>query len=324
MNVNNVLRSIRQSRKLLPISVYGSDIKPCIPADREFFNVINPALKLILKAFKTSGFTAYVSKWGELGMYSASLGIEILVQVSSNLSYMSKANTESIKNKGYEVLEIEVQRNPFVLSYFFLGTASKWRHISFDTELTSVESIYLNLIEPILKVSKPFYGRLKDSLLKQKDEAIISHDTLSAFAHYASYHVDKAFGLAMYRKLTDEKYIYKCFANNYGAVLLTHSWPSVFVVNWSKKDLKFFEKYLPELLFPLELQCPSLNDIQPESPEHALLLYSLDNALLTTQETVTCAEIWLAQSYHSLKRTSRKELLSTPSEIEKALCQLNI
>lgn len=97
MNVNNVLRSIRQSRKLLPISIYGSDIKPCIPANKQSSDEIIPALKLILKAFKTACFTAYVSKWGELGMYSVSLGIEVLVQVSPNLSYMSKANTGIIE-----------------------------------------------------------------------------------------------------------------------------------------------------------------------------------------------------------------------------------
>jgi len=321
MNVNNVLRSIRQSRKLLPISIYGSDIKPCIPADRQFFDKISPALKLLLKAFKTAGFTAYVSKWGELGMYSASLGIEVLVQVSPNLSYMSKANTDIIENVGYEVVDIEIPRKPFVLSYFFLGTASKWRHIPFDTELMSVESVYLSLIEPILKTSKSFRGRLKASLLQQKGGEL-THDTLYRFACYANCHVRTAYGLAQFRKLSDEKYVSKCFANKHGAVLLTHSWPKALIVNWCKNDLSFLEKYLPEILLPDEIQCPSLRSIRTECNDHKLLLEALDDALLIANDSTISAEEWLSQRRYISDKKPITTLLSTSEGIIKLLSLL--
>ncbi len=318
MNVNNVLRSIRQSRKLLPISIYGSDIKPCIPANKQSSDEIIHALKLILKAFKTAGFTAYVSKWGELGMYSVSLGIEVLAQVSPNLSYMSKANTGIIENVGYEVLDIEIPRKPFLLSYFFLGTASKWRHIPFDTEQMSVESAYLSLIEPILKTSKSFQDRLKASLLQQKSGGL-SHDTLYRFACYADCHVRSAYGLVQFRKLSDEKYVSKCFANNLGAVLLTHSWPSVLVVNWSKSDLKLFEKYLPELLHSYEIQCPTLSLVSPECSEHNLLLSALDAALLMANDSIILAEEWLRQPHYLSDKKPAKTLLVCPEGITKLI-----
>lgn len=315
MNVNNVLRSISQSRKLLPISIYGADVKPCIPADRQFFDVISPALKLLLKAFKTAGFTAYVSKWGELAMYSASLSIEVLVRVSPNLSYMSETDAGSIENVGYEVLEIEIPLKPFLFSYFFLGTASKWRHISFDTELTTIESMFVNLIEPILKASRPFHGRLKASLLQQQDESVLSHNTLYAFACYASCHIEKAYGLTMYRKHSDEKYVRKCFVNSYGAVLLTHSWPTVAMVNWSKNDLKFFEKYLPAILLPYEIQCPNLSSIIPECSEHKILLDALDNVLRTVNDSIDTAEEWLGRAQYFSEKPAKTLLVSSEGVI---------
>lgn len=321
MNVNNVLRSIRLSRKLLPISIYGADVKPCIPADRQFFDVISPALKLLLKAFKTAGFTAYVSKWGELGMYSASLGIEVLVQVSPNLSYMSKANTDIIENVGYEVVDIDIPRQAFVFSYFFLGTASKWRHIPFDTEPMSVESVYISHIEPILKTSKSFQGRLKASQLQQKSKAL-SHDTLYRFACYADCHIQTAYGLAQFRKLSDEKYVNKCFANNHGVVLLTHSWPKASIVNWCKNDLKFFEKYSPEMLAPNKIQCPTLNNISTECNDYKLLLEALNSALLLVNDSVISAEEWLNQPLYLSDKKPRKNLLHSSSDIIKPLSLL--
>lgn len=322
MNVNNVLRSIRQSRKLLPISIYGSDLTPCIPANKQISDEIIPALKLILTAFKTAGFTAYVSKWGELGMYSASLGIEVLVQVSPNLSYMSKANTSIIENVGYEVVDIEIPRKPFLLSYFFLGTASKWRHIPFDTESMSVESFHISHIEPILKTSKSFQGRLKASRLQQKGKAL-SHDTLYAFASYASCHVDKAYGLTMFRKLSDEKYVSKCFANNDGAMLLTHSWPRAFIVNWYKNDLSFLEKYLPDMLLTNEIQCPSLRSISAECNNHKLLLEALDDALLIANDSTISAEEWLSDLHYISDQKPLKTLLSSSEGVIKLLSHLS-
>lgn len=310
MNVNYVLRSIRQSRKLLPISIYGSDITPCIPANKQISDEIIPALKLILTAFKTAGFTAYVSKWGELGMYSASLGIEVLVQVSPNLSYMSKANTSIIENVGYEVVDIEIPRKPFLLSYFFLGTASKWRHIPFDTESMSVESFHISHIEPILKTSKSFQGRLKASRLQQKGKAL-SHDTLYRFACYADCHIQTAYGLAQFRKLSDEKYVSKCFANKDGAVLLTHSWPKAVIVKWFPNDLKFFEKYLPEIFLSYEIRCPTLSCITPECSEHKLFLDALDEALLVANDSIASTEEWLSRAHYLADKKPVKTLLSS-------------
>jgi hypothetical protein len=70
MNINNIIRSLRHSLKFHPISVYCSGAQPSISANKEFFNEILPTLKLLLKAFKLSGFVGNLSRWGELTLFS--------------------------------------------------------------------------------------------------------------------------------------------------------------------------------------------------------------------------------------------------------------
>ncbi len=108
MNINNVIKTLRQSQKLQAVSVYYSQAQPSIPANREFFEEITPILKLLLWAFKQAHFEAYISKWGELSLFSQALGFEILIRIEPNTKYMCQASQSALEKNGYQVLEVQV------------------------------------------------------------------------------------------------------------------------------------------------------------------------------------------------------------------------
>ena len=112
MNINNVIRALRQSRKLQPISIYCSHIEPSIPDNKELFDEMTPTLKLLLKAFKHAGFKDNISKWGELKMFSSQLGLEVLLRIEPNASYMSRVSQTALEKDGFDVLEVIEPRQP--------------------------------------------------------------------------------------------------------------------------------------------------------------------------------------------------------------------
>jgi hypothetical protein len=310
MNINNVIRALRQSLKLQPISIYCSQAQPSLPANREFFDGLTPTLKLLLKAFKQADFTGYLSKWGELNMFSPTLGLEILIRIEPNISHMSKVSTVALKKNGYDVLEVHMPRKPYVLSYFFCGTKSKWRQIFFDTEFTSVESVYAEFIQPILKASKPFQGRLKTSLQLEKNTNFATHDTVYAFARFATNYIGNVYGLTQFCSISESKYVRECFVGNYGAVLFTDIWREMQTIKWQKNDRKFIEKHIPEMLEQYTIICPSIAGVSAENPEHQFLLEALDKAMLKVYEGADAAEVWLNQKNYSTDKKPPNLLLS--------------
>ncbi|APE07036.1 hypothetical protein BM528_15650 [Alteromonas sp. RW2A1] len=319
MNINNVIRALRQARKTQPISIYCKDAKPCVPADRSFFDEITPVLKLLLKAFKVAGFTAHVSRWGELALHSPTLCIEILIRISPNINYMNRVSAKKLEDTGYEVVEVEPPRKPFIVSYFFNGTASKWRYIPFDNEFVSVESAYTAFIAPMLKTSKPFQGRLQTSLLQKKNESLPSESTFYAFARYAAIHINKTYGLSQVSEIVDKKFVHTAFFGSYGALLLTHDWHGATTVIWHDKDRDFLAKYIPEILAPYAVNCPSISQAYTEDTEHQFLLGSLDKALLDKYGSVTSAENWLEEKHYFTDKKPPKELIQTSSGVMKLL-----
>lgn len=322
MNINNVIRALRQARKTLPISIYCKDAQPCMPADRAFFDEITPVFKLLLKAFKVAGFTAHVSRWGELALHSPTLCIEVLIRISPNINYMNRVSAKKLEDNGYEVIDVEPPRKRFIVSYFFNGTASKWRYTPFDTEIASVESAYTTFISPILKTSKPFQGRLPTSLLRKKNESLPSENTFYAFARYAASHVHKAYGLSQVCKVVEEKFVHTVFFGNYGALLLTSDWHGATIVIWHNKDRDFLAKYIPEVLEPYAVHCPSISQAYTEDAEHQFLLESLERALLNKYGSVSGAESWLEEKHYFTVKKTTKELLHTSSEVMKLLSRI--
>ena len=310
---------MRQARKVQPISIYCKDAQPCIPADRAFFDEIIPVLKLLLKAFKVAGFTAHVSRWGELALHSPTLCIEILIRISPNIDYMNRVAAKKLEDLGYEVVEAEVPRKPYTVGYFFNGTASKWRYIPFDKEFVSVESAYTAFVAPMLKNSKSFQGRLKQPLLKAQEETFISQSAFYAFARYAANHVNKASGLSQVCEVMHEKFVHTVFFGNYGALLLTHDLHGVITIIWHEKDREFLTKYIPNVVAAYSISCPSLSHATASDTEHRFLLESLDKALLNKYGTVTDTENWLEVKHYLADKKPLKELLHNASGVKKLL-----
>lgn len=298
MNINNVIKTLRQSQKLQAVSVYYSQAQPSIPAHREFFEEITPILKLLLKAFKQAQFEAYISRWGELSLFSETLGVEILIRIEPNTKYMCQASQSALEKNGYQVLEVQIPRMPFVLKYFFCGTKSKWRQIPFDVNFKSVESVLLTFVEPIINISKSFQGRLNSSLHKKADEDFVSQNTVYAFALYATNTMTKVYGLAQFCKISESKYVRECFFGSYGAVLFTDYLRGIQVVRWHKNDKTFLEKHIPEMFKPHQLACAAIARIQAVDEEHQLLLESLDKRLLQKYNEIDKVEDWLHEAQY--------------------------
>lgn len=311
MNINNVIKALRQSLKLQAISVYYPEARPSISANRKFFDEISPTLKLILKVFKRVHFEAYVSRWGELSLFSQTLGLEILLRIEPNTKYMSHASELLLKKSGYHVLDVEIPRMPFVFNYFFCGTKSKWRQIPFDLNFESDESVYITFIEPIINISKGFQGRLSSSLQQITNEHLVSQNTVYAFARYATNTMTKVYGLAQFCKISESKYVRECFFSSYGALLFTDYAQGLQVIIWHKNDTAFIEKHIPEMFKPHQIACSAIAQVQVEDEEHQLLLESLDRSLLQKYNEIEKAEDWLSDAQYFTDNKAPRLLLDS-------------
>jgi hypothetical protein len=311
MNINNVIKALRQSQKLQAVSVYNPEAKPSIPANREFLDEITPTLKLILKAFKQACFEAYISKWGELSLFSQTLGLEIFIRIEPNTQYMSQASKTLLEKNGYQVLEVQMPRKQVVLNYFFCGTKSKWRQIAFDLNVESVESVYITFVQPIIKISKGFQGRLKSSLQTTTDEHFVTQNTVYAFARYATNNMTKVYGLAQFCKVSESKYVREGFFSSFGAMLFTDYWQGLQIIRWQKNDLTYLRKHIPEMFTPYNIACSSISDVNAENGEHLFLLESLDKGLFKKYSELEEAENWLNEpQYFSDEKAPRLLLIS--------------
>ncbi|MFQ3249107.1 MAG: hypothetical protein ACI9O6_000911 [Glaciecola sp.] len=319
MNINNVIRTLRQSQKLQAISVYYRDAYPSIPANREFFEKISPLLKLLLKAFKQINFEAYVSRWGELRLFSKVLGIEVLIRIAPNTQYMSQVSKTHLDNDGYQVLEVQTPRKGLVLSYFFCGTKSKWRHIPFGSEFTSIDSVYVAFVEPIIKASRGFQGRLQSSLSNTIKGNDITQNMVYAYAKYAANNVSKAYGLGQFCSIAESKYVRESFFSRYGAMLFIDYRQGLQIIKWHKNDLNYLTKYTPEMFEPYQIACSSISEVTIKDDEHLFLLESLDKILLQKYGGGNEAENWLDEPQYYTDRKAPRVLLSSVEEASKLL-----
>lgn len=319
MNINNVIKALRQSQKIQPISVYYPQAQPSIPANREFFDEITPTLKLLLKAFKQACFEAYISRWGELTFFSRTLGLEILIRIEPNTQYMSQASKTQLEKNGYQVLKVQMPRKQFVLNYFFCGTKSKWRQIPFDLNFESVESVGIIFLEPIIKISKAFQGRLKSSLQTTTDEHFVTQNTVYAFARHATNNMTKVYGLAQFCKVSESKYVRECFFSSFGAILFTDYWQGLQIIRWQKNDLIYLRKYIPEMFKSYEIDCSSISVVDVENQEHLFLLQSVDKALLKKYNELDEAENWLDEPQYFSDKKAPRLLLNSLEGTSKVL-----
>ena len=319
MNINNVIKALRQSRKLQAVSIYYSDAQPSIPANSEFFDEITPTLKLLLKAFKQAHFVAYMSRWGELTLFSQTLGLEILIRIEPNTTYMSQVSTTLLEKNGYQALDVQVPRHLFVLNYFFCETKSKWRQIPFDLYFESVESVYVAFVQPIINISKSFQGRLQSSTQETLDKQSLTQNTVYAFAKYAANNMPKVFGLAQYCNETESKFVRECFFGSYGAILITDVWRGLQLIKWHKNDMIYLHKYLPEMFEPYCIRCSSISNVSVQDDEHLFLLESLDKALFKKFSELDEAEAWLNEPQYFTDRNAPRALLNSVQGLYKLL-----
>lgn len=295
MNVNNIIRDLRRNIKLQPFSVHCSTITPSIPATPEFFNTIIPTLKLILRAFKRAGFSHTLSQWGELTMFSQEMGLEVMLRIQPNTSYMSHISSQVLEKQGYQVVDAYTPRKPLTLRYFYCGTKSKWREIAFDFQVSTIDSAYINFIQPILCNSKPFRGRLKSPVIDQQFNESVAAEIITALARYADKHCTRAYGLRQINKLLLSEYIRDCFVGNYGVILLTGTFRRSHIIQWHEQDIKLLRKYFPEFLSQYEFKCLSIASEIILGDEHQFLLEVLDKALIKQFRSIEEAEQWLSQ-----------------------------
>ena len=322
MNVNNVIRSLRQSLKLQAISVYYPDAYPSLPADRAFFDEIAPTLKLLLKAFKQACFEAYISNWGELRLFSQTLGIEVLIRIEPNTRYMSNVSQPHLEKNDYQILEVQMPRKRLLLSYFFCGTKTKWRQIPFDLDFDSVESVYIAFVQPIIAMSKGFQGRLTSPLQGAIGRHDVTQDTVYAFAKYASINQPKVYGLAQFCTISESKYVRECFFNRYGAMLFIDYRQGLRIITWHKNDLSYLMKHIPEMFEHYQTTFPSISQAMIKDDEHLFLLECLDKLLMRKYREIDVAENWLDEPQFSTDKVAPRSLLNSADGAIKLLLTL--
>ncbi|MGQ8367364.1 hypothetical protein [Glaciecola sp. 1036] len=319
MSIYKTVRDLRKSQSLSPISIYCKEAAQSLPNIKDFFKEITPTLKLILKAFKLAGFSIFVSNWGGLFLFSPALGIEVFVKIEPNIRYMAKSPPELIKQKGYDVKDVQLPPERFVLKYFFCGTKSKWRHIYFNTALDSVDMVYSKFIEQIIKESRPFQGRHDTSLEQKTKENFLSKNSIYAFALFAKKHASSTIGLNRLSGIFESTNVNEFYIGGYGAVILTNYSRSVDLVQWFKNDVTFLKKYLPEVFKQHEISCKTLKKLAPNNEEHQFMVEALDAILLKQLKSPVSADEYLNEHLNFNKEQPIPNLLGSTEGVIKIL-----
>jgi hypothetical protein len=245
MNLNKTISQLRKTRKLLPICVHHSSAHPAIRIPARMFNEVIPFLKSLLKSFDKNGFSITISSWGEITVFSSSLGIAValVLEEPNPLSSVKEIKNIWSEEAEFQTLLVPEQEATLVLKYFYFNTCSIWRSENFDHKVDNTDALATSAVNQVIANGTKFEGRVNSSPTRESD--VLSKDDIKAFAKYASVNVEN---------VRAWRGVYKTFANEYvedfsltldRISLELSSFRTNPTFYFHKNDIKFIRNYLP-------------------------------------------------------------------------------
>lgn len=302
-NALDTVNKLKSANKMAPLSTFNQNVMPFFPWDKCLLKVLLKPAKIILKAFSKERFTVHVTEWGELHLFSNTLGIEVQCLLKENFTYLGNLLENDTNESDFKILNLNEICAKFVFSFRFSGTRSKWRNIVFDAEELNLQKVQDQIITQVLKVSKPFQGRLKRSLFKT-NKLYCEKDTIYSIAQFAVQRSHLTLGLKKIINMFERYYIQHCFIGLYGVIMVRSSVHEIHIIPWNQYDRDLIAKFTPELILPYSNSFINPSDIEESNPETIFLLEVLEKILLRRFENSEVALSWLEDKKDSLQISS--------------------
>lgn len=245
MNVNNLIRQLTKTRKLLAISAFHETAEPAIQLSSSDYQQSIPFLKKLFKAFDRQGFDIVISLWGEITAYSPAKQLAIDIRLRDRvLKEILGKNTNFNNNFSYQKFHARYDASVFILEYHYSETRSIWRSYQVDVTDENIEIQAANIVASIVNRGTQFEGRVIDH--PEHQNANVSKQDIHAFALFASQNVNNVRAWRRIREIFSNAYVESFQLTNEGLNITTRFPEANHSVFWHRNDLKFINKYLSD------------------------------------------------------------------------------
>lgn len=243
MNVNNLIRQLTKTRKLLAISAFHETAEPAIQLSSSDYQQSIPFLKKLFKAFDRQGFDIVISLWGEITAYSPAKQLAIDIRLRDRvLKEILGKNTNFNNNFSYQKFHARYDASVFILEYHYSETRSIWRSYQVDVTDENIEIQAANIVASIVNRGTQFEGRVVKHPKHQPTN--LSKQDIHAFALFASKNVNNVRAWRGIREIFSNAYVETYEVTKEGINITTRFPESHHLLSWHKNDLKFIERYV--------------------------------------------------------------------------------
>lgn len=254
MNVNNLIRQLTKTRKLLAISAFHETAEPAIQLSSSDYRQSIPFLKKLFKASDRQGFDIVISLWGEITAYSRAKQLAIDIRLrDKNLKEILGKNTDFSSNFSYQKFNARHDASVFILEYHYTETRSIWRSYQVDVTGENIDIQVMDIVAGILNRGTQFEGRVVNHPEHQNTN--LSKQDLHAFALFASENVSNVRAWRGIREIFSNAYVESFQLTSEGLSITTRYPDAHHSLCWHKNDLKFINKYL--VGFPTNTKNPT-------------------------------------------------------------------
>lgn len=247
MNVNNLIRQLTKTRKLLAISAFHETAEPAIQLSSSDYQQSILFLKKLFKAFDRQGFEIVISLWGEITAYSQAKQLAIDIRLRDrDLKEILGKNTNFSNNFSYQKFNARYEASVLILEYHYAETRSIWRSFRVSMTDENIEIQAADIVASIVNRGTQFEGRVVESP-EHKTANLSKHD-IHAFALFASENVSNVRAWRGIREIFSNAYVESFQLTSEGLNIATSYPDAHYSLCWQKTDLKFISKY--SIIFP--------------------------------------------------------------------------
>ena len=153
MNVNNLIRQLTKTRKLLAISAFHETAEPAIQLSSSDYQQSIPFLKKLFKAFDRQGFEIVISLWGKITAYSPAKQLAIDIRLRDKNLKEILGKTSDLNNYfSYQKFNIRDTASVFILEYHYAETRSIWRNYRVSVTDESIDNQAADIVACIFRL----------------------------------------------------------------------------------------------------------------------------------------------------------------------------
>jgi hypothetical protein len=244
MNIESLLRSLRQAKKLRKVLPFHDRAISGIDVPNDEYPAVQAFIKVLFKSLKSAGFDICVNHWGEITLSEPVHKIKVDVSVSYPLDEkLVQTSVQKLKNKDYLPLPEDSQLFPAMVCQFkLLRNGTKRHSFKLDAESMKGEILAAQIRKNIQERAAMLNTQVNREFCD--DRGKVSIEDILALIRYAA----AAFGKSssLYSLSTDKHTHYPgkiVFENANIQIINSHS--STYKYLLKSKELKLFQLMLP-------------------------------------------------------------------------------